>query len=65
MKKYYTLLIFRNKKWEPEFGSYDRDDVKQEQDEYPKKSTKIIITGDAQDMIDAKVNEINSKLDEV
>lgn len=49
----------------PEFGSYDRDDVKQEQDEYPKKSTKIIITGDAQDMIDAKVNEINSKLDEV
>ncbi|TPI67608.1 hypothetical protein FJ420_02025 [Mesorhizobium sp. B3-1-3] len=66
-RTYYTLLIravYPTDPWEIAFGSYDREDVESERDEYrdkgwTKRTTKIITTTDQQADINRAVFELN------
>ena len=74
-KLYYTLLVRDGDKfdgpWVIEFGSYDRQDCKDEMDamhhgynDVPYKAMRIISTGDKQADILARVDELNAALKE-
>lgn len=63
MKTYYTLAVIHSLRWEPEFGSYDRDEVELEREGYNDAgySTKILTTGDQQHEIDKAIAELNTE----
>ena len=70
---YYTLIVFENGNWYPQFGSYDKDEVKYERqvwldDEYSAFNVKIIKTvteekdgSRYQDSLDKRLDELNNK----
>ena len=61
MKRYYSVLTCTNGVWSVQFGDYDREVAKDEQQEYKDKGekTKLICTGDTQAEIDHYVKEVN------
>lgn len=65
MKKYYTLVTCEDGgPWAVQFGDYDKQTVRDEQEDYcdggiPRRYTKIITSGDSQADIDAAVKELN------
>lgn len=65
MKKYYTLVLREDgERWRPEFGSYTRQDVRDEMADYTAYDyrscdAKITTSGEAQADIDAAVGELN------
>lgn len=61
MKKYYSVLTCTNGVWSVQFGDYDRDVAKDEEQEYKDngEKTKLICTGDTQAEIDRYVKEAN------
>jgi hypothetical protein len=61
MKTIYTLVIKRNDRWIPEFGSYDREKVVRFRDEYEGYASVILQTGDGQSDIDDAVTILNLK----
>jgi hypothetical protein len=66
-RKYYTLVIFEDGQWSPQFGDYSKADVKSEADDchfgyraIRRKDMKIIETNTAQQAeINAAVAELN------
>lgn len=61
MKRYYSVLTCINGVWSVQFGDYDRDVAKDEEQEYKDngEKTKLICTGDTQAEIDRYVKEAN------
>lgn len=65
MAKYYSLLVRESMdhSWEVAFGSFDREDVYCEKDEYateyPSDNLKIIKTDESQEEIDETVDQLN------
>ena len=67
MPKYHSLLIrWNDGTFGVEFGSYDKSEVKYERDsyepQYERKDLMIITTGDKQEQIQAKVDQINLEI---
>ncbi len=60
MKKYYSLLEFYANQWAVVYGSFDKEEVLNEEREYYSDiETKIIVTDPSQNSIDAEVKLIN------
>jgi hypothetical protein len=64
-KQYFTLVIFENGSWAPQFGDYVRSVVQDERDDYREhdvllKHMKIIKTTDDQASIDSAVAQLNN-----
>lgn len=60
--KYYTLLTLEGSKWCIQFGDYEKDVVKDEQqDSYQGYKCKIICTKDNQKAIEEAVHKLNLK----
>lgn len=61
---YYSLLACYDGQWAVQFGDYDREVVKAEQDDWfdsePETQTTILKSGDSQEAIDAGVARLNS-----
>ncbi|SCW76956.1 hypothetical protein SAMN02927900_04741 [Rhizobium mongolense subsp. loessense] len=66
-RKYHTLVIRINGRWSPEFGAYEREDVRAEYAGYlesgeaKRKDLKVITTGDTQAEIMAAVAKLNGE----
>lgn len=67
-RKYYTLVEFRDGRWTPEFGDFDKETVAQERrdrldsyDALKASQIKVISSGAAQAEIDAAVAKLNQK----
>ena len=64
---YYTLAVFEDGKWVAEFGDYQKRNVQDEQTDYQwnaetkgiKPRTKILLTRDDQDSINAAIAALN------
>tara|TARA_B100001939_G_C16906371_1_gene602524 strand:+ start:904 stop:1113 length:210 start_codon:yes stop_codon:yes gene_type:complete len=64
---YYTMLVYDYgaTMWTPEFGSYDKDEVKEEiqswidYEDYKSHQFLIICTGESQDEVQLAVDELN------
>ena len=67
-KRYFTLAEFtNNNRWTPEFGDYDRENVRSEMEDrrdhdVKAKHLKIIVSGDTQADIDAAIARLNAKV---
>lgn len=67
-KIYHTLAVKENGQWSAQFGSYDREDVVAEREDWLDADTdlgsrniKVIASGDAQADIDAAIAALNAK----
>jgi hypothetical protein len=66
MRKYHTVLVkyVGDTQWCIHFGDYDKevaqDELADVRDSYDVKAAKLITTGDKQEDIMAKVNQLNS-----
>lgn len=59
---YYTLLVWLDGAWKPQFGDYSRGVVVQEgKDSWPGHRKSVIRTEDTQAAIDARVKELNGQ----
>lgn len=64
-RTYFTLAIYEDKVWSPQFGDYSHSVVADERDDswsdLPIKATKILKTNDDQASIDFAVQALNAK----
>ena len=66
MARYFTLCVFEDGRWSPEFGDYDRAVVEQERLDcgYDGYLCDIICTGEDQAAIDDAVSQLNKSVEE-
>ena len=68
MENYYTMLLLDCGFWSPEFGSFDREEVKEEiqcyldHEDYKPHQFLIICTGESQDEVDLAVDNLNHNI---
>jgi len=65
---YYTMLVYTYGVWTPEFGSFDKEEVKEEiqswidYEDYKSHQFLIICTGESQDEVQLQVDELNHNI---
>lgn len=61
MRKYHSVAFYDQGQWHADFGSYDREEVKQEiEDSYSEFKTKIITTTGGHRELMAKIDQLNN-----
>lgn len=63
-RRYFTLAVYENGRWGPQFGDYDRETVKYELEDYVdqghrRKHLRIIETGNKQVDVNAGIEALN------
>lgn len=64
-RKYYTLAVREHGRWGPQFGSYDKEDVTSEREDYrdhdyKASDLKILTTGAKKADVDAAIRKLNN-----